>query len=371
MLTLIVFVVVLSLLVFVHEFGHFLSARRLGVEVEEFGFGFPPRLVGRKRGQTIYSINAIPFGGFVRLKGEDGQLGETPRSFTSVSIFRRAVIIVSGVAMNFVLTIVVFIIGFTVGVPSSVTSTLPGAQIRNQRIVITQVLDSSPAQKAGLRAGDTITAINGQKSTTDDDIRSVLEASPGQDVQLDVTQSGEQRSLTVKPERLNDESIGKIGAGLETVGVVSYPLHWAVVNGVRTTVSLSGQVVVAFGVFLQELMLRGHLSPDVSGPIGIAVITGEVTKLGFMAVLQFMGLLSLSLAVINVLPFPALDGGRLFFLLLERLRGRAVNRRFEAIMHNVGFALLILFVLAVSVQDVRRFDIGQRIGDAIRGVFQS
>lgn len=372
MLTVLLFIVVLSSLVFIHEFGHFFTARKLGVGVEEFGFGFPPRLFGvRRRSGVTYSINAIPFGGFVRLKGEQGSADPADQaSFANARLSKRAIIIGSGVAMNLLLTVSLFFIGYMVGVPAIVTDTLPGAKIRDQRVVIMGILEPSPAADAGLRRGDVLREIQGQPVTTVSAVQSAVNQSNGETAALVIERDGKRETLSVLPAKLDDSGQEKIGVDLETLGVSTYPFHWAFVNAFRTTFELSGQVVVAFGGLIKDLVIHQQVSPDVAGPVGIAILTGQVARLGVLAVLQFVALLSLSLGVINVLPFPGLDGGRLLFLLIERIRGHALNQRTEAIIHNVGFALLLLLILTISVQDVRRFNVGERIGQAFQSAFR-
>lgn len=371
MLTILLFVIVLSSLIFVHEFGHFFTARKLGVGVEEFGFGFPPRLFGlRRRSGVIYSLNAIPFGGFVRLKGEQAAADPTDQtSFVNARLTKRAIIVGSGVVMNLVLTVLLFFIGYQVGVPAVVSDTLPGAKIRDQRVVITGVLEPSPAAAAGLRRGDTVREIQGQPVTTVSAIQSAISQSAGATA-LVIERDGKREAVAVVPAVLDQASQKKIGVDLETLGVSTYPVQWAFVNAFRTTFELSGQVVVAFGGLIRDLVVYQKVSPEVAGPVGIAILTGQVARLGVLAVLQFVALLSLSLGIINLLPFPGLDGGRLFFLLIERIRGHALNQRTEAIIHNVGFALLLLLILTISVQDVQRFHVGERIGQAFQSAFR-
>lgn len=368
MLTIVLFLLTLGTLVFIHEFGHFTTARRLGVSVEEFGFGFPPRLVGWRKGGTLYSLNAIPFGGFVKLKGESGE-NDDPGSFMRASLGRRALIIVSGVVMNFFLAIVLFAVVFFSGAPTPVDRALPGAKLGPASIVITAVIEGQPASRAGLKPGDALLTVDGQSVATADALRSVLEQRPSQDVTLEIRRGRRTQTFTVRPEPQASDQKGKIGVGLETVAIARYPLQWTVINAVRITTELTGKIVVAFGAFIRDLLVFQRVSPDVAGPVGIAVITGQVSQLGIIALLEFVAVLSLSLAVINVLPLPALDGGRLLFIGLERLRGRPVNRTAESLVHNVGFVLLLLFIAIVSFHDLQRFGLLARASSSLRNLF--
>lgn len=366
--TVITFAVVLSLLVLVHELGHFISARRAGVRVEEFGFGFPPRLAGVKRGGTIYSINWIPLGGFVRLKGEAGDSRDRD-SFSAQPARKRAVILAAGVVMNLVLAWALLSVGYMIGLPQVIDDeTLPSyATTSEERIQIVSVLDGAPAEEAGFEAGDRVIAVDGETIGTIEEF-SAHTGGRG-DVPITVTVEREDGTVDIAVAPMLLERTGRpgIGVGLIKTGIVRYPVFAAPVHGLVATVSFTTEIVRAFGQVIGELLTGAEPSVEFSGPVGIAVITGEVARLGLRYLLQFTALLSVNLAIINVLPIPALDGGRLLFLAIEKLRGRSVNARFETAAHNIGFALLILLVLVVTYGDVVRF--GDRIMKALVAVF--
>lgn len=367
MLTLIVFILVLGLLVAGHEFGHFWTARRLGIAVEEFGFGFPPRIIGFRRGETIYSLNWIPFGGFVRLRGEDGSAAQDPRSFSAARWWRRGLVIVNGVVMNALLTVVLLSAAYSWGVPTIVDDPLPGARLGPAAVVITSIVADSPAARAGLAAGDRITAFDEQPLATDGPLRERLRTAAGQTVTLRVVHDGQEKALTVTPEALPETGEGRLGVGLETIATARFAPHWAIYNGFRTTLLSSHEVLASLGGLVRDLITHGRLSPDIAGPVGVAVLTGQAVDLGPPALLQFAALLSLSLAVINLVPFPALDGGRLLFIVIEAIRGRTMNQRLERWIHTAGFALLLALIVAVSIKDVRRFEILDRVRDLFSG----
>jgi regulator of sigma E protease len=354
MLTVLLFLVVLSLLVFVHEAGHFFAARRLGIAVEEFGFGFPPRAYGIKRGKTIYSVNWIPLGGFVRLKGETG--GEkTPESFATQALWKRLVVLLAGVAMNVVLAAVLLSVGYAIGVPQEINGPLPtGAVVREHVVRIQAVLPETPAAKAGFVPGDILRAIDGVSIASMDTFRAEIGQRVGRATTVQVERDNETQTLMVTPAVLPETQVPGIGVGIIETGIVSYPWYSAPLAGVRTTVSYLGAMFASFGELLATLVRTGKPSADVAGPVGIAVLTGAVAKMGILYMIQFVALLSLNLAVVNVLPIPALDGGRVLFLFIERLRGRAVASHIEDRIHQLGFVLLLLLVAIVTFHDIGR-----------------
>jgi len=351
-MSVLVFFGILLVLVLVHELGHFLAARRAGVAVEEFGFGFPPRLAGIRRGGTLYSINLLPLGGFVKLKGEDGQSTEVD-SFAAKSVRRRLGIVVAGVVMNFLLAAVLLSIGFMVGLPSSIDGPIDSrAAIRQAGIQVVGIASESPAATAGLEVGDFIRKLDGQSVTAITDIQAYARSHDGQAVTIEVDRFEKPVSLSVTPRKLPESEAPAFGVSLTTSGIVSYPWYLSLWMGLKATVSITGQIVLAFGDFFRQLVVDRHVSGDLSGPVGIAVLTGRIARLGFSYILQFAALLSLNLAIINIIPFPALDGGRALFLLIEKIRGRPVSRRAENLTHSIGFALLIGLILVISVRDV-------------------
>lgn len=355
-LTLVIFVIILGLLIFVHEFGHFLAAKRSGLTVHEFGFGFPPRLVGFRRKGTIYSLNWIPVGGFVKIKGEDGNNEQEKDSFASLGAFRRIVILLAGVFMNVVLAALLFSVGLVSGTPTALDDgALPAnAKVRDRTIQIVAILPDSPAAKAGMAVGDAVVTIDGSTITDVDQLQTYNEGKAGVTETILVRRNKkEQVTLSITPEPL-EESEGKAvwGVNLLPVGIVSYPWYESYWRGLVQTGSILWQILSAFTVLLRDLVVHQELTADIAGPVGIAALTGRVANLGFLYLLQFTALLSLNLALVNALPLPALDGGRVLFVIIERIRGRKVNARVESVIHNIGFALLLLLVLLVTIRDV-------------------
>ncbi|MDI3496623.1 MAG: regulator of sigma protease [Patescibacteria group bacterium] len=381
--TIIIFIAVLSLLVFVHELGHFCVARYFGVRANEFGFGFPPRAFGfykNKAGKwrkvvgkttyedleksedeslhpaplaTIYSINWLPIGGFVSIKGENDNGNTEPDSFGAKKIWQRITILVAGVTMNVVLAWFLFSVGYMFGLPQTTTDLSPRARVSEASVAIIEVMPDSPASQAGLQAGDLILRINGQEVGLESDVQNIIGNSGEEPAQLLLKRGENEELITVKPE-INGEGRGVMGVSIMAAGTVSYPFFSAIGEGAKLTGLMLKEIFVAFGDLIVNLFSGNKITAEFAGPVGIANITGQAARLGFVYLLQFIALLSLNLAVINILPFPALDGGRIFFLVIEKIKGKPVRRDFEAIANNIGFLFLIALVLFVTYKDIMK-----------------
>lgn len=365
--TIIIFLLILSILVFVHEFGHFIAAKKLGVKVEEFAIGFPPRMFKiMEKGGTKYTINWIPIGGFVRLKGEDGGSKKDKDSFASKKIMEKFVILASGVGMNFLLAIIVISIGFIIGFPQIIGDGDIGGnvKIRERQVQVLETLKDSPADIAGILSGDVIKTINNEEMKTDDEIRKYINNNENGKMILEIKRGDEiiQKEIYAKQEikdeygnLMDDNQKYMIGVSLAETGIVSYPVHYAFLKGVETTIFLTKEILVAFYNLFKNLLIKQEVSVELAGPIGIAALTGQVVNLGFIYLLQFIALLSINLAIINFIPFPALDGGRVLFLAIEKIRGKAVDEKIENIIHNTGFALLMVLIIFITYKDVMNY----------------
>jgi regulator of sigma E protease len=390
MITVLIFILVLGLLVFVHELGHFLSARRNGVEVEEFGFGFPPRILGvyfNKKGQrrivwgskeieeirearkigeekTVYSFNWIPLGGFVKIKGEDGEEKNNPKSFAAKPPLVRAKILAAGVAMNFLLAAVLFSFGFWWGVPQAADE-VKGARIGNEKIQIVDVGKGTPAEAMGIRAGDEILGAVKEdkvvKFASVEEVQNFIRENKGNQVILEIQRGKERLKVSGMPRVDFPEGEGPLGIGLAKVVIARYPWYKAIAMGLEYTFNLTVTFISFLGFLIWRLFVGEPVSLDVSGPVGIAVLTGQVAQLGLDYLLRFAAMLSVNLAIINILPIPALDGGRILFVLIEKIKGSPVSQKFEQRAHNIGFALLITLMVVVTARDVARFDIVEKI----------
>jgi len=366
--TVLIFLIVLGLLVFVHEFGHFISARKLGMKVEEFGFGFPPKIWSKKgKDGVIYSVNWIPLGGFCKIKGEEGDNRQDPDSFASKKPWRRAIVLSAGVAMNFLLCAVILSAGFMIGLPQAIDKQdLEQGKVKDYKIQVVSVLDDKPAKLAGIEIGDVFLAADDQEIKEIKKLIDYTATKIGQKVTYKITRGNEIMSKEIEIVDIG-QGRGGIGVGLVETGIVSYPIHKAIWHGFKLTGLLTKEFLFAFGGIIKNLIIGKPVGVQVSGPVGIAVLTGQVTKLGFIYLMQFTALLSLNLAIINFIPFPALDGGRLFFLLIEKIRRKPVTQKIEAAIHTIGFAILMILIIIVTFQDVMRY---VNFGKIFGGFFQ-
>ena len=346
------------LLVFVHELGHFIVAKLSGAKVEEFGFGFPPRIFGIRRGETLYSVNLLPIGGFVRIFGEEGEHKGNPRSFASRPIYLRALTIGAGVVMNVILAFLLFSAAHGIGV-----STFLGdediSQAKNTQVQIIEIVPNSPAELAGLETGDAILAVTRGEETilakSAAEVQNAVEKFKGTEVSFKILRAGEEWNVLISPRVDPPAGEGAVGIAMTVTGVIAVPWYKAPIEGARTTYEALRALLSAFGGLATSLFQDGHLPEDVAGPVGIASFLGEMRDIGLVFIMQFAALLSLNLALINIIPFPALDGGRLLFIFIEWVKGSPVNRRFEKAAHATGFAILIFLMIAITVRDVGKF----------------
>ncbi len=349
-MTIIAFLLVFSLLVFVHELGHFTVAKLTGIRVEEFGFGYPPRLLTiARRGDTEYTLNAIPFGGFVRMLGEEDP--SHPDSFASKNMLVRAADLLAGSLMNIVLAVLLFIgiglVGFDIPIGS---------------VAIVGVAPGSPAAGAGLQEGDTILSIDGLIVRNTYELSRHTTGRLGEEVTLSIKRGEDTMPVRLTPRREPPANEGAMGVIIQTVDIVGADkLRYSLGEAIPMAVRMTGDVIVAIisGVVG---MIQGVIAPDIRGPVGIAAATGEIARSGLVALTQFTAFLSIQLAIFNLLPFPGLDGGRLAFIALEALRGgKRVAPEKEGLVHLVGLVILIGLMLIVSYQDIARLLSGQPI----------
>lgn len=372
-LTIIAFFGVLTLIVLVHEWGHFWTARKFGVKAEEFGLGFPPRAIGvykstegkwkkvvgarevEDAADTIYSINWIPMGGFVKIKGEDGEDATDPDSFASQKIWKRATILLAGVSMNVISAILLTMIGFMIGLPQVLGDEGDKAIVSNRQVQVVEVLADSPAEAAELEIGDIIVSVAGVELTSGEELQNLVDTNQDTPLDYQIKREGELMNKQITAEVRPETGRGGIGVGVADTGLVRYPFYLSFWYGIESVVILIGAIAVAFWQLLSGLVMGHGMSAEVAGPVGIAALTGQVAHMGFIYLLQFTVMLSVNLAIINAFPFPALDGGRLLFLIFEKIKGSPVKREFEAVVHNIGFALLMLLVLFVTFKDVAKY----------------
>jgi regulator of sigma E protease len=324
LLTFIAAILVFTLLVVIHEFGHFIIARLSGVKVEEFALGMGPKIWGYQAKETLYSIRAFPLGGFCKMLGED-ESNLDPRSFNNKPIFKRIAIIAFGPIMNFILTVLIF---------SLVFSYIP---------MISQVSENSPASKAGMAAGDEITEINGTAITEWEQIRPIVDANKGKEIKVRFERKGEIKEVDVVPVAREGEE----GAMIGVVPSIGYQ-GFSITRGLGDTINITKEMYK----FLGQLFTGNASMEYVEGPVKIVMRIGEAAEVGVAAVLQFAGFLSLNLCIINLLPLPALDGGRLIFLFIEAIRRKPIDPQKEGIVHFIGFVLLMILSVFIIYKDI-------------------
>ena len=362
-MNILIFLVILALLVLVHEFGHFIVAKKNGVRVDEFGLGFPPRIWSKKIGETVYSLNILPFGGFVKIFGENAESLETPegviedrsRSLAHKNRGVQAAVLAAGVTMNVIFAWLIISFGLVFGLPSAVDSE-NADKLQNKRVVVTNVLPDSPAGRAGMAAGDDIVTIKTSQEAINQDmtpeIVSAFIARNTGPLTIVYRHGNKTSETTLTP--IEGIVSGKlaIGIGMDMVGILKLPIHEALWEGGVRTVQLFKIVSVNIFYFLSDAILgRANLS-EVAGPIGMVALVGDARELGFAYLIFFTALLSINLAVINLIPFPALDGGRLVMVAIEAVKRSPLNPKFIQSVNVAGFALLIILMLIVTGSDI-------------------
>ncbi len=374
LVTIIIFIAVLAVLVLVHELGHFVAAKILGVKVEEFGFGFPPRIWAYKKGETEYSINWIPLGGFVKMLGQSDfevvdheTTSKNKRSFTAQKAWKRVIILVAGVSMNFILAGVIMSIGFGVGLPASIGSIIPdNARVKDPKIQIIEVASDSPASMADMRIADEMVTINGKSFTTVAEQSNYIKENAGKEIDVKIKRGDEVIDKKVTPRSVAPEGEGLMGVMLSHTALVSFPWYEAIWRGFQGAGIMIWDILKGWGTIISRLFAGESTGATIAGPVGIAVLTGQMADLGFIYLMQFTALLSLNLAIINILPFPALDGGHLLFLLIERMRKKATARylKIQNIIQLVGFGIIFALLAFVTYKDIAK------IWDKIIGIFK-
>lgn len=342
-----IFFLVLGLLIFFHELGHFLMARLVGIKVEEFAFGFPPKIFSRQFGGTKYLINLIPIGGYVKLLGEE-KSSRVSSSYSAKSVWQRLLVVLAGVLMNFILAIIVFTIGFTIGMVPFFSEPATLGPISNPIVYIIDVIDGSPAENSGLKIGDSIAGFDSAQAVQD-----FAKNNRGRQVTLNlIDQSNNLREVDVS---LRDQDIAPLGVSLFETGKVKLPAHKAFIAGVKESTNAVKFTLDFIGQSFLKLFVKGEVPQEVGGPVAIFGLTKEAATQGLAAILRVIGILSVNLAIINIVPFPALDGGKAAFLITEGIFGRKIiKEKYESIIHAIGFAFLIMLIVAITYRDIIR-----------------
>lgn len=377
LVTIFIFIIILGLLVFVHEAGHFIVAVRNGIKADEFGFGFPPRMFGFYKDETtgkykfvwgnkdvqsqntLFSMNWLPLGGFVRIKGEDGH-SHDPDSFAGKSAWIRVKVLGAGVFMNFIFAWLLVSIVLMIGFPQAIDSS-NRAQYANTKIYITNVLKDTPAGKMGLQAGDQVVAIDDTVVKGLEDVSAIIKSKQGTEITIEVNRLGKELKLRGTPRVNPPENEGALGIGFTETAIVKLGFFQAIYQGALNTYEMTKQILVALGRMFGMLFGGDKVAVDVTGPVGIVYMTKQMSDLGFVYLLQFAAILSINLGIVNILPFPALDGGRIFFILIEKFKGRPVSQKVEMALHQIGFLLLLLLMAFITVRDFSQFQLLEKI----------
>lgn len=364
-MTILIFFAVLFVLVLVHEWGHFIVAKKTGMRVDEFGIGFPPKLFGIKKDGTEYTFNLFPIGGFVKIYGENAadaardaeEGGDTSRSFTSKSKWAQAAVLLAGVTMNIILAWFLFFIVFLIGVPTSIEEKDATSA---SNLVVVSVLPDSPAFEAGIPVGAEIigyTNTTGAGKLTPSDFRMFSSQSNTAPLDIIYKKGGEEKTVHVVPEKgliPDDIEQPAVGVKLTMVEVVRKPIFPAFIDATKTTFNTFVAIAVGIGSLFVDIVQNDADLSQVAGPIGIVSLVGDAAEFGLSSLLMFTAIISLNLAVINLLPIPALDGGRLLFVAIEAIIKRPIDPVWVARLNTFGFILLILLMVAVTYSDIAK-----------------
>ncbi|MCG8514284.1 MAG: RIP metalloprotease RseP [Halanaerobiales bacterium] len=350
LITIISFIIVLGILIFIHELGHYITAKWAGIRVEEFALGFGPILLSHKKGETVYSLRGIPLGGFCKLTGEfppDEDMSpeekriyqearEKGQCFDQKPAWKRLAVLFNGPLMNFLLAVLIFMLIFTI-YGQIVDSTVLG-----------EIIAGRPAAEAGFQVGDRITAINGQEITSWEQLANIIHGSAGQELKIELLRQGQLHEVKVVPQYDESSDGGIIGIFPELVRE-----EVGVFQAIRLG-AIQGWYILKLTIIGFYQMLTGQISADIGGPVMIANLVGQALEIGLNSLLNLMAILSINLGIINLVPFPALDGGRILFILVELIRGKPVDPKKEGLAHVVGFVVLMVLMAFLVYKDLGR-----------------
>lgn len=357
-MSIIIFIIILGVLVFVHELGHFAFAKLFGIRVDEFGMGFPPRAIRLfKRGETEYTLNWIPFGGFVKIHGEDSLDADDPdfhRSMMAKKWWQQVIVLIAGVTMNVVLAWIIFSGLLMAGAPTLASEVQDPSLLKNAHLTVLQVKENSPAYSAGIKAGDIISKVSSSSAiltnaTPESFISFIQNNKDGDPVTLSIERDTERLEIITTPTTGIVADHPGIGVSVDLVGIApGLPFFKALGAGAQSTYYAVVGTFKAFGH-----LIAGKVSLEtISGPVGLTKMVGDAQKIGFSYVIMLAAIISVNLAVINILPLPALDGGRIIFVFIEAIIRRPLPKKFVQWTNAIGFILLIILMIGISVKDV-------------------
>lgn len=359
-MSVIIFIIILGVLIFVHELGHFLIAKKSGIRVDEFAIGFPPKIFSFKKGETKYALNLIPFGGYVKIFGEspDEESSDPNRtdSFVNKSKLTQASVLIAGILFNIIFAWLLFSISFMTGFPSVVTDETR-ANIKDASVVITEVIDDAPANKAGLQPSDEIVSLsNGENMISGHisivDIQDFIAQNNSSEIIFEYRRDNKLSKVSLVPKEGIVEGKFVVGIAMDMIGSLQLPVHLAVWEGFLMTGGMLKDIALGLGTFIGQIFTGKANFDQVAGPIGIVSLVDNASNFGFIYLLGFTAFISLNLAVLNLIPFPALDGGRLLFVLIETITRRPINIKVANTLNLFGFLLLILLMIVITVSDV-------------------
>jgi len=346
-------------LIILHEFGHFILAKKFGVKVEEFGIFLPPRLIGKKIGETIYSLNLLPFGAFVKLYGEEDREKREYWSFTKKPIWQRALIVLGGVVSFWIISAILLSVVMGLGAPTAISDE-ENENLIDPKVQIAAIAPGSPAEEAEIKPGDTIKQliINNQQLTINKvkEVQEFTNLHKGEEVTLTIERGKEIFEVSLVPRVSPPEGEGPMGVALVRTAIKSYPWYLAPVKGIEACLKITGAYTTGLVQILGNL-IQGKglpLEAPVMGPVGIVSLMTQFVKLGITYYLQFLAIISIGLAILNILPIPALDGGKLLFLGIEAARKRPISQKIEQQITTFFFALLIALMIWVTIKDIAR-----------------
>lgn len=348
----------LIILLILHEFGHFIVAKKFRVKVDEFGIGYPPRIIGKKIGETIYSLNLIPFGAFVKMPGEIKKDGH-PRSFSSQPVWKRAVIAFAGVLSFWIMAAIIFSIVSVLGTPAVIEDAAKEGFV-NPRVQIANVVVDSPAEKAGLKVGDAIIKIKNPAATEEQtiqktkEVQEFIEENKGEELLLIVERGKEILEFFLVPRISPPSGQGPLGVALVRTATKHYPWYIAPWKGVSQTFNLTLAVIQGYYQALKNIFQGEPSGVQLTGPVGVFKILSDARELGLSYFLSLLALISIYLAIFNLLPIPAVDGGKLVFLAIEAIRKKPIPARIEENVSAAFFVMLIILMIFITIKDIGR-----------------
>ncbi|MEN9852414.1 MAG: hypothetical protein RI996_357 [Candidatus Parcubacteria bacterium] len=360
--TILTFFIILLVLVIVHEFGHFIVAKFFKMRVDEFAFGFPPRLFSIKKGETEYSFNALPLGGYVKIFGENGEdevaAADMHRAFNRQHKYKQILVLLAGVTMNILLAWLLLAATYMMGTQAAESDRFSGDMLTNKKVVVSDVLKGAPADLAGFRQLDQLVSVYAGNElvqiTQSDDLPNFISAHQNESISINFIREGETKTVTVEPLAGIATDRKVIGLSSGVIGEVRLPFVDALVVGAQNTIEYTKLTFVGFGDLFAKLFTGAgkEAAALLTGPVGIVGLVGDAQSSGLTALLGFTALISINLAVLNILPLPALDGGRIVFVLIEAVIRRPLSFKFQNIVNGVSFLLLLGLMLFITYKDI-------------------